>query len=126
MKLEDKIIRGIANKYGKDPRVVREIVYHPLLFTKRRMEDPLEDRPVRIRYFGAFVQKNIKNKKFLMSKKKEVLLKNVDELFVAMMSTGRHDDVSKDDILDMLNLNEEEGGPLIVDDLWGIWKEYLK
>ena len=68
MRLEEKIIRKLATKYMKDPRVIREIVYHPFLFTKRVMEDLVDDRPTRIRWFGAFVQKTIKNKKYVMGR----------------------------------------------------------
>jgi len=43
-------------------RVVRHIVSHPILFAKQRMADPNDDRPIRIKYFGTFVQKKIANK----------------------------------------------------------------
>lgn len=124
MKVEDKIIRHIAKKYNKDPRVVREIVYHPLLFAKRRMEDDAEDRPIRIRYFGAFTQKEIKNKEFIMVKRKNVLLDNLDEVFEAVISTGRHDDISKDDIKEMLEESDNLRG--VVNDIWNVWQEWLK
>lgn len=124
MKVEDKIVRHIARKYNKDPRVVREIVYHPFLFAKRRMEDDAEDRPIRIRYFGAFTQKEIKNKEFIMTKRKDILLENLDEVYEAIVNTGRHDDISKTDIKDMLEESDNLRG--IVNDTWNIWQEYLK
>lgn len=125
MKVEDKIVRHIARKYNKDPRVVREIVYHPLLFAKRRMEDDAEDRPIRIKYFGAFTQKEIKNKKFIMGKRRDILLENLDEVFEAVIHTGRHDDISKNDIEDML---KADGNDIfgVVNDIWNVWKEWEK
>lgn len=62
MKEQDKIIKHISLIKFKDPRVIQAIVYHPMLFAKRRMADPDDDRPIRIRYFGAFVQKYMRNK----------------------------------------------------------------
>jgi hypothetical protein len=124
MKVEDKIIRHIARKYNKDPRVVREIVYHPLLFAKRRMEDDAEDRPIRIRYFGAFTQKEIKNKEFIMAKRRDILLENLDEVYNAIIHTGRHDDMSKDDVKDMLEESDNLRG--VVNDIWNVYQEYLK
>ena len=64
MKEQDKIIKNISLLRFKDLRVVRTIVYHPLLFAKRIMMDPDDNRPIRIRYFGAFVQKYLCNKTF--------------------------------------------------------------
>ena len=62
MKEQDKIIKHISLIKFKDPRVIQSIVYHPFLFAKRRMADPDDYRPIRIRYFGAFVQKYMHNK----------------------------------------------------------------
>lgn len=59
---QDKIIKHISLIKFKDPRIVREIVYHPLIFAKKIMADPDDYRPIRIRYFGAFVLKFIHNK----------------------------------------------------------------
>jgi hypothetical protein len=46
----------------KEDRVIRKIAYHPLLFSKRVMEDDNDERPIRIRYFGCFVLKSKKSK----------------------------------------------------------------
>ena len=34
----NKIIKSLSLKYRKDKRVVKEIVYHPFLFFKRKAE----------------------------------------------------------------------------------------
>lgn len=62
MKEQDKIISDIAAAKKKDVRVIQNIVYHPLLFTKHKMADPDDYRPIRIRYFGVFAGKYMRNK----------------------------------------------------------------
>lgn len=58
----DEIIKELSLKYDKDPRVIKLICYHPLLFAKHVIEDPNDDRPIMIRYFGKFVMKHFKSK----------------------------------------------------------------
>jgi hypothetical protein len=55
---DNHIINDIHLRYRKDKRVIREVVSHPILFTKHRMEDENDWRPIRIRYFGVFMYKN--------------------------------------------------------------------
>ena len=62
MKEQDRIIKHISLIKFKDPRIVQAIAYHPLLFAKRKMTDPDDYRPIRIRYFGTFVGKYMRNK----------------------------------------------------------------
>ena len=62
MKVQDRIINSISLLKFKDKRIIQNIVYHPLLFAKRRMTDPDDERPIRIRYFGVFTQKYLHNK----------------------------------------------------------------
>ena len=61
-KWQDDLIRTVGLSFFKKDWVVKEIVYHPLKFAKRRMEDPKESRPIRIRYFATFVLKTGKDK----------------------------------------------------------------
>ena len=65
---QDILIRDLAAKYKKDPRIIEAIVYSPIKFTKRVMEDHADDRAVRIKYFGLFVQKPIFNKNTRLNK----------------------------------------------------------
>jgi hypothetical protein len=61
-KWQDDLIHNVGLAFFKKDWVVKEIVYHPLKFAKRRMEDPNDERPIRIRYFGTFVMKLGKTK----------------------------------------------------------------
>ena len=62
MREQDLVIKHISLLKFKDPRIVKEIVYHPIVFAKHVMADPDDYRPIRIRYFGAFVLKFMHNK----------------------------------------------------------------
>jgi len=53
----DEIIKKLSLKYNKDKRVIKLIAEHPLLFTKNRIKDPDDNRPIMIPYFGKFVFK---------------------------------------------------------------------
>ena len=57
----DEVIKELALKYDKDPRVIKLICYHPLLFSKHVIEDPEDERAIMIRYFGKFILKYNKN-----------------------------------------------------------------
>jgi hypothetical protein len=62
MRDQDRIIKSISLIKFKDPRIIQNIVYHPLFFAKKKMADPDDLRPIRIRYFGVFVGKYLHNK----------------------------------------------------------------
>ena len=87
MKVQDEIIGRLAKKYGKDARTIREIVYSPLKFAKRIITDPSDTRPIRIRYFGVFVEKPTKTKQVLFEKKVVILLANIDDVTLIMGTT---------------------------------------
>ena len=61
-KWQDDLIHNVGLTFFKKDWVIKEIAYHPLKFAKRRMEDPTDDRPIRIRYFAAFALKSTKTK----------------------------------------------------------------
>lgn len=54
----EEIIKQISIQTGKDQRVIKVICEHPFLFSKHVIEDPNDDRPVMIKYFGKFVCKH--------------------------------------------------------------------
>ena len=56
---QERIIKEIAKKYNLDTRLVKTVVYHPIKFAKTKMENPTNNRPIRIRHFGLFTQKHI-------------------------------------------------------------------
>ena len=55
---DSRIIHEIYLKWKKDKRVIREIISHPILFTKHKIVDDDDWRPIRIRYFGVFAPKS--------------------------------------------------------------------
>ena len=75
MKEQDRIIKHISLIKSKDVRVVQSIVYHPIFFAKKVMSDPDDYKPIRIRYFGVFVQKYMRNKD--MYKKLSYIIKAI-------------------------------------------------
>jgi hypothetical protein len=58
--MED-VINKIAEKFGKDARVIKLIAEHPLLFTRHIMENPDDVRPVMIRHLGKFIYKQFRS-----------------------------------------------------------------
>ena len=52
----------MACKYKIDQRIMKDIVYSPLLFAKRTIKDNQDYISIRIPYFGMFTQKNATNK----------------------------------------------------------------
>lgn len=82
IKIQDQIIKHISLIKFKDPRIIQTIVQHPMLFAKKTMADPDDFRPIRIRYFGVFVQKYMRNKE--MFRKFSYIIKALktnDELY---------------------------------------------
>jgi hypothetical protein len=65
----DRILLGlekeISVKLKIDKRVVHHVCNHPILFVKRCVEGS-ETRPIRIRHFGVFTQKEKLNKQYVM------------------------------------------------------------
>jgi hypothetical protein len=107
--------------------VVKAVVYHPLLFAKRRMEDDNEDRPIRLKYFGVFLQKFVKTKEHLMQKRHEYLVKNISTVFEAVVSTGRFDHMtSEQDLIRILNYMLDNRDREGLTDFWGIYQEHIK
>lgn len=72
---QKKIRKQLAKKYGRDVRVIEEITKHPFKFLHGVMESPTDNRPFRLMYLGAFMQKNRSNKKKYYSdvKSKKIL-----------------------------------------------------
>jgi len=61
MGIKDDKVKKLASKYKLDPRVVRLAVDYPLKFTKEKMSDSEDFRPIRIRYFAVFLPKKAGN-----------------------------------------------------------------
>ncbi len=85
---QDRFIRELAKKYNKDPRVVKEIVYSPLKFASRVVSDPVDMRPIRIRYFGVFTLKHKNAKDNLFKNRVKKLKGNMGKVLIIMASMG--------------------------------------
>ena len=81
---QDKLIRDIAKAKKMDSRLVKAIAYYPLKFAKDRMTDISDDRPIRIRYFGAFVHKHMQTKKFKYETRASILIENIEDVAIMM------------------------------------------
>ena len=117
---QDRLIRKLAKKYNKDPRVIRELVYSPLKFTSRIVSDPVDMRPVRIRYFGVFALKHKNAKDNLFRDRVKRLKSNMSKTLIIMSSMGYliKDDSSVNRILDeALEIKDYEK-------IQTIWEEY--
>lgn len=57
MTLEEKVRKDLSLRKMLDPRVVKAIVTHPILFTKQRISDTEDTRPIRLRYLAVFTPK---------------------------------------------------------------------
>ncbi len=55
--LDNRIVHSLHLNYQKDKRVIRQVIYHPLLFAKSKITSETDWRPVRIRYFAVFLPK---------------------------------------------------------------------
>lgn len=56
--IKETLIKQIATVKQLDPRVVRLIADFPLKFSRDKISDPDNLRPIRIRYLGVFQLKN--------------------------------------------------------------------
>ena len=124
MKPEDKIIKELSLKHGKDPRIIRQIATFPLKFTKRIMADYNDERPIRIRYFGAFVQKDFYNKETKVSSMLEEMLddKNIESVFIIMVSVLGFPTASIDGAKRIIQLAEESKDYEKIKYIWEAWR----
>jgi hypothetical protein len=61
---QKKLIKDIAEKYGIDIRIVRQMVYYPFLFTKEELAKTESKKPIRHRQLGVFLVKKRFEDKF--------------------------------------------------------------
>jgi hypothetical protein len=80
-KWQQNLVNQLAFKYGMDKRVVHEIVYYPLLFTKNVMNDPKDDTPIRIKHLGVFAYRGSRTKEKIERPKFDMLMQNSEELY---------------------------------------------
>ena len=120
------IIRELAEKYNKDVRVIQHLVDSPFKFTSRIIQDPYDDRPIRLRYFAVFVQKESYNKEKKLKDMIKTLLDNIQDTLVIMASSLGYDidksDSAKRIIKDAVKAKDYEK----IKNIWDAYKEYVK
>jgi len=117
---QDRLIRKLAKKYGKDERIIREIVYSPFKFANRIISDPLDMRPIRVRYFGVFALKHKNAKDNLFKDRVKKLKGDITKTIIIMAAMGYliKDAASVNRILDeALEIKDYEK-------IQTIWEEY--
>ena len=117
---QDRLIRKLAKKYNKDPRIIKELVYSPLKFTSRIVSDPVDMRSVRVRYFGVFTLKHKNAKDNLFKDRVKRLKSSMSKTLIIMSSMGYliKDDSSVNRILnEALEIKDYEK-------IQTIWEEY--
>jgi hypothetical protein len=124
--VQDDILRELSHKFNKDIRHIKTICYYPIRFTKEIIENTLDDRPIRIRYFGAFTQKYISDKDLIMSVRVKHLLNNLEDVAIMMATTMEFIipkiSSAKKIIEDIVKTKDYEKLNLI----WEEWKLYKK
>jgi hypothetical protein len=123
---QDIIIRDLAAKYKKDPRIIEAIVYSPLKFAKKVFEDPKDNRPIRIKYFGVFVQKPIFNKVTRMKKLLDDIRKDMVATVVVMGSVLQFPVNSDESAKKIIDLAEETDDYDKIRMIWESLREYTK
>jgi hypothetical protein len=119
-------VRDLAAKYKKDPRIIEAIVYSPLKFTKRVIEDNNDNRAVRIRYFGVFTQKPIFNKTTRMEKLLEDLRKDMDVTTLVAISILNFPVSNSESVKKIIDAAEESGDYAKIRMIWNALQEYNK
>lgn len=59
---EQAFVELAAQKYKLDKRVISKVVRHPSLFLLNVMQDPVDERPVRWKYWGVFALRKNRRK----------------------------------------------------------------
>ena len=126
MNYQDKIISNLAKKYNLDSRIVKSIVYSPLKFTNRIVKHNMDMRPIRIMYFGVFMQKERKNKKNRMNRFVEELLNNMDEVIIVMGSTLQFPISTMKGAEKIINDANDSDDYEKIKMIWDAWQEYIK
>ena len=119
---QDKVIRKLAKQFGRDERVIKEIVYSPLKFASRVIADPTDTRAVRVRYFGVFTLKHKDAKDNLFRDRVKRLKSKIGKTLIIMASMGYliKDESSVHRILDQA-LEERD-----YEKIQAIWEEYQR
>lgn len=126
MLYKDILIRDLAAKYKKDPRIIEAIVYSPLKFTKRVIENNNDNRAVRIRYFGVFTQKPVFNKRTRMDKLLRDLRENMGVTTLVVISILNFPVSNSESVKKIIDTAEEVKDYAKIRMIWDAVQEYNK
>ena len=121
---QERLIRNIAKKKEMNLRITKTIAYYPLKFAKERMTDLSDDRPVRIRYFGAFVHKYMGSKKYRYEKKADLLLDSIEDVAVMMATILGFQLVNFESAKNIIELAVEQKDYEKIKMIWDEWESY--
>jgi hypothetical protein len=121
---QDKLIRELAKERGLDPRVVKNVVYYPIRFAKTKMENPVNNRPIRIRYLGIFTQKTILNKDYLYDLRVKSLLGNIVEVAVMMAAVLGFPIINEESARSIITSAHEQKDYEKLQLIWDEWSYY--
>ena len=121
MKYQDRVILNLAKKYNKDPRVIKEVVYSPIKFANRIVSDPVDIRPIRVRYFGVFTLKHLEAKVNLFKDRVKRLKGDIVRTMIVLDRMGYFikDNTSMERILDEALESRD------FEKIQDIWEEHL-
>lgn len=126
MNYQDALIKDLAKKYQIDPRIVKEVVYYPIRFTRDIIRDDTDIKPIRIKYFGVFTQKIVKNKMNKLNHMFEVLYENIDDSFIVMSSMLGFQMKNKDSTRKILEQARDTNDYDKLKLIWDAYNEYIK
>lgn len=119
-----QIIDTLSEKYKLHRQVIKTIVESPFRYFKHVAADIGDMKPVRFRYFGAFVQRPVKNKYFVMQRQYDKLVRNIGEVYAVMGSVLKFpvkDEESAKGILDAALATKDIWK---INDIYKAWREY--
>ncbi len=87
-KIHRDLLKKLARKYGKDRRVIDQIVQSPFLLARKVISDNIDPRPIRLRYFGIIALKRPTSKIDRIEKRIEILKERMEQTMVIMDSMG--------------------------------------
>jgi hypothetical protein len=121
---QDYLIRDLAAKYKKDPRVIESIVYSPFKFLKTIIEDPANDRSVRLKYFGVFTQKPIFNKNTRVEKLLKDLRADMANTTFVMVNMLQFPVKDSESVERVLKMAEEQDDYEKIKLIWDAYKSH--
>ena len=104
------------------------MVYSPLKFANRVIQDEIDPRPIRVRYFGVFTQKINNNKELKFGNMVNVLLdtNNIDDVFLAMITRLEFPISKKESAIKIIETARDDKDYDKIRMIYDAWLEYDK